>query len=98
MVAVVRDGETDRLSADRFFIATGTQPAMPETVPFDDKTIFTSDGLIRIGQLAQVDDVVGGGVIGTEYACMMAALDVKVTLIEGRNEVSDSSTGKSPRP
>jgi NAD(P) transhydrogenase len=31
--------------------------------------------------------VVGGGVIGTEYACMMAALDVKVTLIEGRNEV-----------
>jgi NAD(P) transhydrogenase len=31
--------------------------------------------------------VVGGGVIGTEYACIMAALDVKVTLIEGRNEV-----------
>ncbi len=31
--------------------------------------------------------VVGGGVIGAEYACMMATLGVKVTLVEGRNEV-----------
>src|ERR1700730_17801469 len=31
--------------------------------------------------------VVGGGVIGTEYACMMATLGVRVTLIEGRNEL-----------
>jgi NAD(P) transhydrogenase len=86
-VQVVRDGETDQLSADKFFIATGTKPAMPETVPFDDKTIFTSDGLIKIGQLPRSMIVVGGGVIGTEYACMMAALDVRVTLVEGRNEV-----------
>jgi NAD(P) transhydrogenase len=31
--------------------------------------------------------VVGGGVIGTEYACMMATLGVKVTLVEGRHDV-----------
>ncbi len=87
VVQVMRDGETDQISADNFFIATGTQPAMPQSVPFDNKTIFTSDGLIRIGHLPKSMIVVGGGVIGTEYACMMAALDVKVTLIEGRNEV-----------
>jgi NAD(P) transhydrogenase len=87
VVLVARNGETDQISGDRFFLATGTQPAMPESVPFDNKTIFTSDGLIRIGQLPKSMIVVGGGVIGTEYACMMAALDVKVTLIEGRNEV-----------
>jgi NAD(P) transhydrogenase len=87
VVLVSRNGETDQISGDRFFLATGTQPAMPESVPFDNKTIFTSDGLIRIGQLPKSMIVVGGGVIGTEYACMMAALDVKVTLIEGRNEV-----------
>jgi NAD(P) transhydrogenase len=69
------------------FIASGTRPAMPESITFDNKTIFTSDGLIKIGQLPRSMIVVGGGVIGTEYACMMAALDVKVTLIEGRNEV-----------
>ena len=87
VVSVVRNGETDRVSADRFFLATGTQPAMPASVLFDNKTIFTSDGLIRIGQLPRSMIVVGGGVVGTEYACMMAALDVKTTLIEGRNEV-----------
>jgi NAD(P) transhydrogenase len=87
VIQVVRDGETDQISADKFFIATGTRPAVPESVPFDNKTIFTSDGLIKIGQLPRSMIVVGGGVIGTEYACMMAALDVKVTLIEGRNEV-----------
>lgn len=87
IVQVLRDGETDQISADKFFIATGTLPAMPASVPFDNKTIFTSDGLIKIGHLPRSMIVVGGGVIGTEYACMMAALDVKVTLIEGRNEV-----------
>ena len=87
VLLVVRDGETDQVSADKFFLATGTQPAMPGSVPFDTKTIFTSDGLIKIGQLPRSMIVVGGGVVGTEYACMMAALDVKVTLIEGRNEV-----------
>lgn len=87
VVQVAHDGEVDQISADKFFIATGTQPAMPDSVPFDHKTIFTSDRLIKIGQLPKSMIVVGGGVIGTEYACMMAALDVKVTLIEGRNEV-----------
>jgi NAD(P) transhydrogenase len=86
-VQVVRDGETDQIFADKFFIASGTRPAMPDSIPFDNKTIFTSDGLIKIGQLPKSMIVVGGGVVGTEYACMMAALDVKITLIEGRNEV-----------
>ena len=87
VIQVANNGETEQISAEKFFIATGTRPAMPASVPFDNKTIFTSDGLIKIGQLPKSMIVVGGGVIGTEYACMMAALDVKVTLIEGRNEV-----------
>ena len=87
VVKVTHDTETEQISADKFFIATGTRPAMPSSIPFDNKSIFTSDGLIKIGQLPKSMIVVGGGVIGTEYACMMAALDVKVTLIEGRSEV-----------
>jgi len=87
VVLVVREGETDQIAGEKFFIASGTKPAMPDSVPFDNKTVFTSDGLIKIGQLPKSMIVVGGGVIGTEYACLMAALDVKVTLIEGRDEV-----------
>ncbi|HEY0009275.1 MAG TPA: Si-specific NAD(P)(+) transhydrogenase [Tepidisphaeraceae bacterium] len=87
MISVCKDGDTEHLSADKFVIAIGTRPAKPHTVPFDDKTIFCSDGLLKVGVLPKSMIVVGGGVIGTEYACMMAALGVKVTLVEGRQEV-----------
>ena len=82
-----RPDDFEVVSADYFVIATGTRPAMPENVPFDAKTIFTSDGLLKLDTLPKTMIVVGGGVIGTEYACMMATLGVKVTLIEGRKEL-----------
>src|SRR5207249_5132899 len=66
---------------------TGTRPAMPSSVPFNDKTIFTSDTLLKLETLPKTIIVVGGGVIGVEYACMLATLGVKVTLVEGRSEV-----------
>ncbi len=56
-------------------------------MPFNDHTIFCSDGLLKLDHLPRTMIVVGGGVIGVEYACMMAALGVKITLIEGRREV-----------
>src|SRR5690606_9705499 len=78
---------TERVTADHFVIAIGTQPAMPEHVPFTDRRVFTSDGLLNLEKLPKSMIVVGGGVIGTEYACMMATLGVKVTLVEGRRQV-----------
>ena len=80
-------GEAERYAADNFVLAIGTRPAMPEGVPFKHPRVFTSDGLLRLETLPKSMIVVGGGVIGTEYACMMATLGVKVTLIEGRREV-----------
>src|SRR4051812_27032028 len=84
---VDRPNDFEILSGERFIICTGTRPAMPASVPFNDKTIFTSDGLLRLETLPRTIIVVGGGVIGVEYACMLATLGVKVTLVEGRNEV-----------
>ncbi len=86
-LCVDRPEDLEIVGADVFVIATGTQPARPVSVPFDDKTIFTSDGLLKLEQIPKTMIVVGGGVIGTEYACMMAALGIKVTLVEGRHEV-----------
>ncbi len=84
----VDHGETfEMISAEIIIIATGTRPARPDSVPFDDRTIFTSDGLLKLDHLPKTMIVVGGGVVGTEYACMLAALGVKVTLVEGRREV-----------
>jgi NAD(P) transhydrogenase len=84
---VDRPDDFEALSADCFIIATGSRPAKPPTVPFDDKTIFTSDELLSLRDLPKSMIVVGGGVIGTEYACMIGTLGVKVTLVEGRREV-----------
>jgi len=84
---VTRPNDSEQITADKFFIATGTRPARPEHVPFNDKTIFCSDAILKLERLPKSLIVVGGGVIGVEYACMMAMLGIKVTLVEGRKEV-----------
>jgi NAD(P) transhydrogenase len=84
---VDRSDDFEMISADFIIIATGTRPARPASVPFDDKCIVTSDGLLQLDHIPKTLIIVGGGVIGTEYACMMAALGVKVTLVEGRHEL-----------
>ncbi len=75
------------VTADKFLLGVGTRPARPDNVPFNGKTIFTSDAVMRLDHLPKTMIVVGGGVIGTEYACIMATLGVQVTLIEGRDKV-----------
>jgi NAD(P) transhydrogenase len=84
---VQRPTDSEVITADKFVIATGTRPARPATVPFDDHAVFCSDQLLRLESLPRTMIVVGGGVIGTEYTCMLAAIGVKVTLVEGRREV-----------
>ena len=76
-----------KVTGDRFLLGVGTRPARPESVPFNGKTIFTSDAVMKLDHLPKTMIVVGGGVIGTEYACIMAELGVQVTLIEGRDKV-----------
>ncbi|MEX2219180.1 MAG: Si-specific NAD(P)(+) transhydrogenase [Phycisphaerales bacterium] len=80
---------TEPLTADHFVIAVGTQPSKPADIPFDDRTIVTSDEILRLPELPRTIIVVGGGVIGAEYASMLAAMGVRVTLIEGRPRLLD---------
>jgi NAD(P) transhydrogenase len=87
LLEVTRPDDAERLSAEVFVIATGSRPARPESIPFNDQSVFCSDSLLKLERLPKTMIVVGGGVIGTEYACMMATLGVKVILVEGRHEV-----------
>ncbi len=84
---VTRADESEHITADKFVIATGTRPARPKNVPFDDSAVFCSDTILRMNTLPKTMIVVGGGVIGTEYACMLATVGVKVTLVEGRRQL-----------
>lgn len=84
---VDRTDDFEVVTGDTIIIATGTRPAKPVSVPFDEKTVVTSDGLLAMDHIPKTMIIVGGGVIGTEYACMMATLGVKVILVEGRHEL-----------
>lgn len=75
------------INAEKVLIATGTRPTCPPKIPFDHTHVVDADGLFRLGKLPRSLIVVGGGVIGTEYASMLQALGVKVTLIEGRTKL-----------
>jgi NAD(P) transhydrogenase len=86
----VRDGGSMfRLHAERVVIAVGTTPARPPGVDFDDRTVLDSDGILHLDQLPKALTVIGGGVIGLEYASMAAALGVRVTLVEQRSRILD---------
>ena len=80
---------SQQVRGERIVIAVGTAPARPSAVPFDGLKVVTSDELLTLPALPSTMIVVGGGVIGTEYASMLAQLGVRVTLIEGRARILD---------
>jgi NAD(P) transhydrogenase len=78
------DGQTRRLTADTILIATGSHPFHPPGIPFEDPDVHDSDSILEIDRLPATLAVLGGGVIGCEYASTFAALGVEVHLIERR--------------
>ncbi len=87
---VVRDpagAEMRRLSARVVLIATGSSPLRPAGVPFDDPDVEDSDTILDLDRIPDSLAVVGGGVIGCEYACIFAALGTTITIIEGRDSL-----------
>ena len=75
------------IDAERVIIAVGTKPAASSKVPINGRTIINSDQVLDLPVLPRTLIVVGGGVIGVEYACMFAVLGVRVTLIEKRDRL-----------
>ena len=87
-----------RVTADVILVATGSSPMAPDGYVIDGDIIVDSDSLLSMQRIPPSMIVVGGGVIGCEYACIFAALGVRVTLVNARsrllahlgNDVSDA--------
>ena len=77
------------LRAEKFLIACGTRPASNPRIPLDGQRVLDSDQLLRADRLPRELIVVGAGVIGLEYASMVTALNIKVTIIEARPTILD---------
>jgi NAD(P) transhydrogenase len=72
------------VTAAYVLIAVGTRPAEPPNVHADGTTLILSDSVLELAKLPHTMVVVGGGVIGIEYASMFAALGVQVTVVDKR--------------
>lgn len=84
------------VKADTFMIATGSLPRHPPEVPFDDEVILDSTTLLGIKKIPRSFIVLGGGVIGAEYASFFAALGTEVTVIDRKEHLlpfNDSEIG-----
>jgi NAD(P) transhydrogenase len=75
------------LTADKIIIATGTHATRAKGIPFDGQRIMISDDILTLEKLPRTLTVVGGGVIGIEYATIFATLGVRVTLIDKRDRL-----------
>ena len=92
---VKMEGDDEPIRAHRIVIASGTHPARPKSVEFDDRTVIDSDGLLKLEHhVPRSMIVVGAGVIGVEYASMFGALGTKVTVIDKRDRVLNFLDGE----
>jgi dihydrolipoamide dehydrogenase len=75
-------GGTEEIPWDRLILATGTEPLELPPFPFDGETILSSDHALMLTRLPESVIILGGGVIGCEFACILSALGTQVTVVE----------------
>src|SRR5262245_1867905 len=83
-ISITQGTEINEHTADYIVIAVGTEPSRPADIPFDGESIIDSDSLFSLKQLPKSLTIVGGGVIGCEYASILATLGIPVVLVERR--------------
>ena len=76
------DRDPEIIFWDSLIIATGAKPMELPSIGFDGKHILSSDHIFDIKTIPESMVIVGGGVIGCEFACILSALGSKVKLIE----------------
>jgi NAD(P) transhydrogenase len=87
-VEVERYGQpTRQITGDVFLVATGSHPQRPEGFEIDGSIVVDSDSLLTVQRIPSRMIVIGGGVIGCEYACTFAALGVRVTIVNARSRL-----------
>src|SRR5699024_10360551 len=74
--------EDKTITAKNIIIATGSRPFIPRIVGMDNVSYHTTDTIFDIKQIPKRIVIVGGGVIGVEFANIFASLNTEVTIIE----------------
>ncbi|MFT6529577.1 MAG: NAD(P) transhydrogenase [Psychrosphaera sp.] len=81
------DGSVERLTAEKFVIASGSRPYRPADVDFTHSRVYDSDTILSLKHEPKSVIIYGAGVIGCEYASIFRGLGCKVDLINGRDRL-----------
>lgn len=76
------DKEEEIYVPKKLIIATGSVPNTLPHLPLDEEMILSSDGMLELEELPKSMAIIGGGVIGVEWASLLNSLGVEITLFE----------------
>lgn len=87
-IEIASPENTRQTITSRFvLIATGSSPLRPSHIPFDSPNVVDADGVLQLKRLPVSMIIVGGGVIGCEYASIFAEIGVHVTLVHNGDHI-----------
>ena len=81
-ISIEENGEKKVVKADKVILATGSKPVVPPIPGLEKENFHTSDTIFDIKEIPSSLVIVGGGIIGVEFACIFSALGVPVTIVE----------------
>ena len=86
-VIVHKDDDEEIISADVIIVSTGTHPHHPPEIDFKHPFIFDSETILQLDILPRSLTIIGGGVIGCEYASIFGHIGVNVTIVDDRERL-----------
>ncbi len=94
----LKNGQSESLEAENIVIATGSEPGVPVFLPQDRSVVMTSDEILDLEEQPESLLIVGGGVIGCEFATLFSELGTEVTVVEMLDRIlpmADTDISKS---
>lgn len=82
------DGKQESIKAEKIIVATGSTPVVPPIPGIENANYHTSDNIFEIDNIPESIVIIGGGIIGVEFACIFSSLNVKVTIVEMADRIT----------
>lgn len=93
----IRIDEKEEIGAKNIIIASGSKVSALPGINIDEESVLSSDGILGIKRLPKSIAIIGGGVIGCEFASLFSALGVKVTIIELMERIIPSQSREASK-
>ncbi len=86
-IEVASDTGVTRVRADKIILATGSKPFVPPIPGLDGLPYQTSDTIFQMDRIPKTTTIIGGGVIGVEFAAIFSAFGTQVTVVEATDRI-----------